>query len=237
MNKIIKTFFILSVAILAIFFTYVFYFADSGSVQNSNAPKTVPEANSPVHNENTAPYGSETVTVVPPKIETKGVFALPLSSALERVTEKPFGIKVSPKSSLVSPERFSGYHAGVDFEIFPGEENSDVSVSAVCPGPLLEKRIVSGYGGVSIQKCSIENAAVTVLYGHLKLSSVERLAGDELSAGEKIGVLGKGYSAQTSGERKHLHFGIHRGSKISYLGYVQSESKLLDWIDAMKYLK
>lgn len=237
MNKIIKIVSILSVAILAIFFAYMFYFVNSDSVQNIDAPEAVPEANSPVQNENTAPSGSETAPVVPPKIETRSVLSLPLSLALQRVTKKPFGIKVSPKSSPVSPERFSGYHTGVDFEIFPAEENTDVPVSAVCSGPLIEKKIVSGYGEVAIQKCSIENIEVTVLYGHLKLSSIEKRVQEEVAAGEKIGILGKGYSTQTSGERKHLHLGIHKGSKINYLGYVQNESELSGWIDAMEYLK
>ncbi|NTU99252.1 hypothetical protein HGA64_04600 [Candidatus Falkowbacteria bacterium] len=48
--------------------------------------------------------------------KTGDVFVPPISDALSRVTKKPFGIKVSPKNSSVSPERFTGYHTGVDFE-------------------------------------------------------------------------------------------------------------------------
>ncbi|MCL5774898.1 MAG: hypothetical protein M1333_01655, partial [Patescibacteria group bacterium] len=54
----------------------------------------------------------------------------PLDKALERVTKKPFGIKISPQNSPVSPERFSGFHTGVDFETFPDEQDTGVSVYA-----------------------------------------------------------------------------------------------------------
>jgi len=236
MNKIINIIIVLLVAVPAIFLAYIFYPGRIDSVPNTDIPKTVPEANGPVQNGSTTTSAGETVPVAS-EIETKKILVQPLSSALERVTKKPFGIKVSPNNSPVNPERFSGYHTGVDFEIFSGEEDADVPVSAVCSGPLLEKRTVSGYGGVAIQKCSIENVEATVLYDHLKLSSIGGSAGDMLSAGDRIGILGKGYSAETSGERKHLHLGIRKGIKINYLGYVQSEGELSGWIDAMKYLK
>src|SRR5438105_13240780 len=40
---------------------------------------------------------------------------IPLENAQTRVTKKFFGTKVSPGNSPVTPERFSGYHTGVDF--------------------------------------------------------------------------------------------------------------------------
>ena len=39
---------------------------------------------------------------------------LPLSQALERITKKPFGLKISPQNSPVAPEKFSGLHAVKD---------------------------------------------------------------------------------------------------------------------------
>jgi murein DD-endopeptidase MepM/ murein hydrolase activator NlpD len=150
------------------------------------------------------------------------------------VTKKPFGIKVSPSHSPVSPERFSGYHTGVDFEILAGEENSDVPVSAICDGRVLVARRVSGYGGVLVQSCTIDNRAVTVLYGHLKLSRIKLKSGDTIKTAEHIGILGAAYSYDTDGERKHLHLGIRKDDKIVYLGYAQKESDLSAWLDFMK---
>jgi hypothetical protein len=50
------------------------------------------------------------------------------------VTKKPFGIRVSPSDSPVQPERFVGYHSGVDFEIKAGEEDQSLPVTAICAG-------------------------------------------------------------------------------------------------------
>jgi hypothetical protein len=68
-------------------------------------------------------------------------FQPPLTRAAERVTKKPFGIYITPKTSPVQPEKFQGYHTGTDFEIFPEELNIDVTVRAVCNGKLVLKRI------------------------------------------------------------------------------------------------
>ena len=38
----------------------------------------------------------------------------PIGQTEERITKKPFGIKISPENSPISPERFSGYHTGID---------------------------------------------------------------------------------------------------------------------------
>lgn len=181
-----------------------------------------------------SPVPSETPE---PELTSESLLTPPLLQALDRVTKKRFGTKVSPGDSPVSPEKFSGYHTGVDLEIFPGEENADVAVSAACPGKILYKNRVNGYGGVLMQSCRLENQDVTVLYGHLKLESINKTLGQEISAGEKIGILGKGFSAETGGERKHLHLAMHKGAKISLLGYVQNPAELDNWIDILIYLK
>ncbi len=154
-----------------------------------------------------------------------------------RVTKKPFGIYVSPTNSPVTPERFIGYHTGVDFETFPDEQNTDVNVMAICDGKLLVKEYASGYGGVAVQQCRIDNQDVTVIYGHLKISSITAAKGQALATGEKLGILGKGYSAETDGERKHLHLGIHKGTAVDILGYVQTQAELSGWLDVIKYLQ
>lgn len=165
------------------------------------------------------------------------IFRAPLNKALERVTKKPFGIKISPQNSPVQPEHFSGYHTGTDFEILSGEENKDVTIKALCDGSILLKKWATGYGGVLVQNCVLDNKAVTIIYGHLKLLSITVKVGDNLSIGEVIGVLGKGYSTETDFERKHLHLGIHLGSAINIRGYVTNLKDLQNWIDVFKYLR
>lgn len=161
----------------------------------------------------------------------------PISGGLGRVTKKPFGIYITPATSPVQPEKFTGYHTGIDFETTPAEQTIDVAIFAACNGKLLLKEYASGYGGVAVQSCTLNGQDVTLIYGHLRLSSILPSVGDSLTAGEKIAVLGTGYSTETDGERRHLHFGIHIGSAVNILGYVQKQSDLSGWLDAEKYLK
>ncbi len=155
----------------------------------------------------------------------------PITDILSRITKKPFGIYITPKNSPVQPEKFSGYHTGTDFEIFDGEQDIDVAIYAVCDGKILVKRFAAGYGEILVQACELESLDVTIVYGHLKLTSIDANVGDELTAGEKFAVLGKGFSTETDGERKHLHLGMHKGSNIDIKGYVSTEAELDSWID------
>lgn len=157
-------------------------------------------------------------------------FPEPIENAEERVTKKPFGIYAKPGFSPVEPEHFVGFHTGTDFEILPGEENIEVPIFAICDGKILEKKTAQGYGGVLAQSCTIQNQPVVVVYGHLSLQSIPKTIGDELKAKEKIGILGQPPN-ETDNERKHLHLGIHKGTQLVILGYVQKESELSNWID------
>lgn len=159
--------------------------------------------------------------------------ALPVARAKDRITKKPFGIYITSKNSPVQPERFSGYHTGTDFETFPEEQNSDVPVYAITSGKIILEKWASGYGGVLVESAEINGQPVTIIYGHINLASINKKTGDSLSAGEQIGFLGKGYSQETDGERKHLHLGIHKGSAVSILGYVQNKNDLGQWIDLL----
>jgi hypothetical protein len=165
-----------------------------------------------------------------PEVKLSAV-KLPIDRAAERITKKPFGKYVNPNNSPVSPERFTGYHVAVDFEAFEDEKDKDVRVSTICAGPLLVRRSVDGYGGVAVQECSIQDQVVTVLYGHLRLSSIVAKVGQEIKAGETLGVLGTGYTAETDNERKHLHLSIHKGADPVLTGYVQNQSLLSNWLD------
>jgi len=88
----------------------------------------------------------------------------------------------------------------------------------------------------AVQACKLDNADVTIIYGHLRLSSIIPNVGDTLSPGQQIAVLGLGYSSETDGERKHLHFGIHISTAINILGYVQKQSELSGWLNPAGYL-
>lgn len=160
----------------------------------------------------------------------------PIANALARVSKKPFGLKVSPSNSPVSPERFAGYHTGVDFETTEAEQNTVVPIYAICSGQLSVKKQASGYGGVAVQSCEINKQVVTVVYGHLQLASISAQVGQELKAGDVLGILGKGYSSETDGERKHLHLSIHLGQQLVFLGYVQQEADLSAWLDPLDLL-
>lgn len=158
----------------------------------------------------------------------------PISRASERVTKKPFGIYITPDTSPVQPERFSGYHTGTDFEIFEDEQETEVGIFAICEGPLVLKRSASGYGGVVVQACNINDEDVTVIYGHLRLSSITTDIDEVIEHDEKIGVLGDAYSDETDGERKHLHLGVRKGKKINLLGYVKDDKELEGWVDVSR---
>ncbi|MFA5126823.1 MAG: M23 family metallopeptidase [Patescibacteria group bacterium] len=169
--------------------------------------------------------------------QDQSVIGEPISDALSRITKKPFGIKISPKDSPIQPEKFSGYHTGIDFETTSIEQNIDIPIYAVCSGPLILQKRAGGYGGVAVQSCTIDKQAVTVVYGHLRLASITAKIGQELNRGEQIGFLGSGFSVETDGERKHLHLSIHKGTGVNILGYVQKPEHLSAWINPADLLK
>jgi hypothetical protein len=169
-------------------------------------------------------------------VKTNNNFFAPLDKANKRVTKKKFGQYITPKTSPVQPERFQGYHTGVDFEILPGDLNKAVKVRAVCNGKLLLKKYASGYGGVAVQSCKIDNQDITVVYGHLKLASISLKLNQLIKIGDYIGVLGANKSVETNGERKHLHLGFHKGSALNIRGYVATKPELKNWLDPCQYV-
>jgi murein DD-endopeptidase MepM/ murein hydrolase activator NlpD len=202
----------------------------AGAAANSSQSVVVSNQNS-----NTAVVNENSNATVNANV-VMSEFVSPLDRSTERITKKPFGIHITPGTSPVQPERFSGYHTGADFETFSDEADTAVTVKAFCGGKVVYKQWVSGYGGVFIQQCTVDNQTVTVLYGHLKLSSITARLGDGLKAGDTIGELGQAGSRDTDGERKHLHFGIHKGSTINVKGYVSAQGDLSGWLDPQKYL-
>ncbi|MDI6777887.1 MAG: M23 family metallopeptidase [Patescibacteria group bacterium] len=188
------------------------------TVEKNNTPNALPEIAEIQQNNASTPQENQP-------------FQPPLERAGERVTKKPFGIFITPQNSPVQPERFSGYHTGADFEIFPEELNSDVEVKAICSGKLLASRTAGGYGGLAVESCELNNQSITVVYGHINISSVKFKTGDQIKSGDIIALLGTNKSTETNGERKHLHLAVHKGSGIDIRGYVQNQSELSRWAD------
>lgn len=175
------------------------------------------------------PTITPTPTISPELVE--GLFP-PIDNFKSRITKKFFGTFVTPQNSPVSPERFRGFHTGVDVEY--GDGTTKDSVKAVALGQIIYSGFVSGYGGFIAQQISINGQDYIAIYSHLRPSSLVK-KGTTLFAGDPIGVLGTAYSAETDGERRHLHFALLKGTKLDFRGYVQNQSDLSLWVDPLTF--
>lgn len=178
---------------------------------------------------------NSTVTVPPAPLPD--TVSISIADFYNRATKKPFGIYITPQDSPVQPEKFTGYHTGADAETTPAEANTDVPVYAALDGTVHLADHVNGYGGVITIWSTLDGTSITTLYGHLRIASFTVQAGDTVHAGEKIAVLGTGYSAETDGERKHLHFAVLPGHTAELRGYVQRQSELSLWLDPVAWLE
>lgn len=229
----ISIFFVLAIILIAVFF--VNKKVQAPEVSSQLSADSLQESNTNTQNTKNNNQSASSADEQVQQVQQKTIE--PIDGAKARITKKPFGIFISKQNSPVSPERFSGYHAGIDLEITPEEQNIDVQVLALCEGKLLAVRNASGYGGVAVQSCILDEQVVTVIYGHIELASMSAKVGDVLKAGDFLANLGDAYSSETDGERKHLHLGIHKGTSINILGYVGLQSELSAWKDPTKYLK
>ncbi len=189
---------------------------------------------------------SATVTPTPTPTPVTGV-ALPIDGFFARQKLIGFGTDVTERfradhrdllpAATAQYPKFYGYHAAVDVEYSsPADANKPVPVRAVADGTVVYKGSVAGYGGLMIIRHE-RPESVTSLYGHVRLSDAPVKVGDAVTAGQTIAYLGQGFSADTSGERKHLHFGIHKGPSIDLQGYEQSMATLnTGWYDPDSWL-
>lgn len=169
--------------------------------------------------------------------EERRLVVEPLSGFFDRITKKPFGIYITPKTSPVQPEKFSGYHTGADAETTSAEATTDIPVVSIAAGTVVFTGHVNGYGGVILIRHVVNSETVTALYGHLRIASFSVKKNDTVKIGQQLALLGTGYSGETDGERKHLHFGIIKGANINYKGYVTSQGGLSAWEDPVTWLK
>lgn len=159
----------------------------------------------------------------------------PVENFESGITLKAFGTYITPENSPVKPERFNGYHTGVDIEA--GEAIQEVSIFSIADGELILAQTVSGYGGVVVVQHYFDDEAILALYGHLDMNSVVASVGDNVSMGQELGVLGEAYTSETDGERKHLHFALIPGEKVQLAGYVQNEADLSAWLDPILFFE
>jgi murein DD-endopeptidase MepM/ murein hydrolase activator NlpD len=157
-------------------------------------------------------------------------FYQPVSEFKKRITKKKFGTYITPTNSPVQPERFSGYHTGVDVEY--QDITKDVEVHAIAKGFVSYSGYISGYGGVILITHKIKGVERTVVYGHLAPRSLLP-TGTKVEANQVIGKLGKNHSDETDGERRHLHFAILSDNRQDFRGYVQSEPELSGWLNPL----
>lgn len=157
----------------------------------------------------------------------------PLPNTASRPTPLFFGLHVTTnpeENPITPPERFSGYHVGLDFEVSKEELDAEVPVFAICDGTVTYSGFAEGYGGLLAQKCTLSGSLITVLYGHLTVESLPRLK-SVIAAGDQIGTLGAARSRDTDGNRKHLHLGIHKGENLIVLGYVKTEEEIKNFVN------
>jgi len=168
----------------------------------------------------------------------ESLFASPLPKTHLRQTPLHFGVYVTPEpeqNPIDPPERFIGYHAGVDFEIFDSELKEEVPVSAICTGEIIYSDYMSGYGGLIAQQCYVSDVPLLILYGHLSQKSLPRV-GSNVLLGERIGTLAPAYSSDSGHTRKHLHLGIYGGWDLKVYGYVSERRQLVEYVDPLLLL-
>ncbi|MEX1997774.1 MAG: M23 family metallopeptidase [Candidatus Andersenbacteria bacterium] len=169
-----------------------------------------------------------TASVPPPTLMPAVSLTPPIAEFKERITKKPFGIYITPATSPVQPERFTGYHTGVDIEY--ADNLGKIPVQAISDGKVIQAGHVSGYGGVVVIEHQLSGTIRLALYGHLDPQDLPPV-GAPVKQGETIGQLGQGGTKETDGERKHLHFAILKDRKIDLRGYVPTPSELENWLD------
>ena len=168
----------------------------------------------------------------------------PMDKYYERQTVKGFGDYIDDnfykgKEKLFPYNRFYGYHAAIDLEVFSGEIDKKVPVYAVSSGTITYIGTLPGYGGVILEELDNEND--TVLYGHVKIKNLSIKVGDHITVETDptiLTYLGDQFSSETSKERKHLHFGVYKGTDFYFKGHESSLSQVgKKWYDPNKLLK
>jgi len=212
--------FLIPISILIIVAGILIYYFVFFKQKNTATPSTSPSVS----------MTPSALAISPSATQNESKLAEPIAEFKSRITKKPFGIYITPQNSPVQPERFTGYHTGVDAEY--GDVTTDAPVYAIVDGIITYSKWTSGYGGCFILKVDINGVPHSVLYGHIRPTTLPSV-GQQFKKGEQIAVLGTAYSTETDGERRHLHLGILSDDRIDVKGYVSSKSQLSGWIDPL----
>jgi len=157
----------------------------------------------------------------------------PIEEFIERIKKKPFGIYITPETSPVQPDRFTGYHTGVDVEY--EDVSEDVPVRAIADGVIILNKFVPGYGGTLVIRHATGGKNLLALYGHLDPERLPQEGVNRVIRGQAIGVLGEGGTGETDGARKHLHLAFLKNEEIDVRGYVETQEELESWYDPLDF--
>jgi murein DD-endopeptidase MepM/ murein hydrolase activator NlpD len=175
---------------------------------------------------NSASKPSLTPTVQSSPTPSRTELSEPIAEFKQRGNKKLFGSYITPQNSPIKPEKFTGFHTGIDIEY--EDISANVPIYSIAEGQVIYSGHVNGYGGL----IAIQYPQYIGIYGHLKPSSLVSNK-SVVKKGDIIGILGQTYSTETDGERKHLHFAVLKGPKLDFRGYVQNQSELSLWIDPL----
>jgi murein DD-endopeptidase MepM/ murein hydrolase activator NlpD len=127
------------------------------------------------------------------------------------------------------------FHMGVDagYDLPAG-----TPVYAVADGIVREAQERTQFGlVVLIEHFPDDSSANVSLYGHLDPTDVRVTPGEQVSAGDVIGVLGT--EENNGGWGVHLHFGIHKAAYTGdwvYYGHVRDAATAEGWYDPETYI-
>lgn len=162
----------------------------------------------------------------------------PMNNYTQRLNYREFGRNLSG-SEKPNPcgNSFIGFHTGDDLETLSGEDSKEVPVFAIADGIIKQKTVVSGYGGLIVIEHNLDDQIYTSYYGHVDINKSIVNQDTAVRAGQNIAVLAFACSNESGGERKHLHFAIHKGDMIDVRGYVPVKGNLEEWINPIEFLK
>lgn len=140
-----------------------------------------------------------------------------------------------PDSVCSNNTLFTGYHAADDLEITSTEQNIDVPVYAISDGIVQFAGSISGYGGLIILSFTYQSQSYTALYGHVDIRTLKFSKGQSVKRGDSLANLAPACSSYSGNNRKHLHFGIHKGTAIVVSGYVSTKDALNNWLNPKQF--
>jgi len=140
---------------------------------------------------------------------------------------------------LVCPNAtyYPGYHTAVDLETTAAQANQSIPVFAIAAGTVGQVSAVSGYGGLIVVQYNLGGADYIAYYGHINLSTAKVKAGQSVTVGETLADLAPACSLANGNVRKHLHFGLYKGTGVDVRGYAPDKAALESWMNPVELLK